>query len=346
MTETLFMFDKRNYQECQNAFRGSRNQEYYLGDYSIEASSVIDVRADRKTVGSCSIIRLRSKCRLFFRRNWSHIREDGTDVAVLWFVKRGRLAVSHQAGECVAKAGDFVITRSTTPFAIECQTDADGLHEVLHVIVPANVLRAIIPQDVRTGFCAPSEVRELAIAERILTDIFEDADELSAHVMQLLVDSALLVLADAIKDRNCSGPARVSIANKRLQDVLRYIELHLSDPKLCIGMVAKGCGISPRYLSFLLKLHGTPFSTLIWDKRLESAGRWLSSSTPAEASISEVAYKVGFKSPAHFSRMFKRTFQLSPRAYRASAPAPSVVNLPVAAGYRPLSSPASPASPQ
>src|SRR3546814_13976242 len=81
--------------------------------------------------------------------------------------------------------------------------------------------------------------------------------------------SDLLVLADAIKDRNCSGPARVSIANKRLQDVLRYIELHLSDPKLCIGMVAKGCGISPRYLSFLLKLHGTPFSTLIWDKRLE-----------------------------------------------------------------------------
>src|SRR3546814_6690288 len=140
-------------------------------DLSIEASSVIDVRADRKTVGSCSIIRLRSKCRLFFRRNWSHIREDGTDVAVLWFVKRGRLAVSHQAGECVANAGDFVITRSTTPFAIECQTDADGLHAVLHVIVPANVLRAIIPPDVRTGFCAPSDLRTLAVAERIPTQL-------------------------------------------------------------------------------------------------------------------------------------------------------------------------------
>src|SRR3546814_20116900 len=104
-------------------------------------------------------------------------------------------------------------------------------------------------------------------------------------------------------------------------------------------MVAKGCGISPRYLSFLLKLHGTPFSTLIWDKRLESAGRWLSSSTPAEASISEVAYKVGFKSPAHFSRKFTRTLQLRPRAYRASAPAPSAIHLQVAARYRPLSLP-------
>src|SRR3546814_18972692 len=97
-------------------------------------------------------------------------------------------------------------------------------------------------------------------------------------------------------------------------------------------MVAKGCGISPRYLSFLLKLHGTPFSTLIWDKRLESAGRWLSSSTPAEAPIRAVAYKVGFTSPSHFRRMFNRTFHLAPRAYLPSEPAPRVVNLPASDG--------------
>ena len=108
MTETLFAFDNRNYQECQKAFRGDRNQEYYLGDYSIEAGSVVDVRAERKGVGSCSIIRLRSRTRLFFRRAWCHIREDATDVTVLWFVKRGSLALTHQRGYSIAKAGDFV----------------------------------------------------------------------------------------------------------------------------------------------------------------------------------------------------------------------------------------------
>src|SRR3546814_17510987 len=92
-------------------------------DLSIEASSVIDVSADRKTVGSCSIIRLRSKCRLFFRRNWSHIREDRTDVAVLWFAKRGRQAVSHQAGESGATAGDLLLTGSTKPVAIQTPPD-------------------------------------------------------------------------------------------------------------------------------------------------------------------------------------------------------------------------------
>ena len=154
MTETLFVFDERNYQNCQNAFRGAKNQEYYLGDYSIEAGSVIDVRADKKAVGSCSIIRLRSKTRLSFRRSWYHIREDG-DRRDRALVRQARspLCVS-SSGYSVAKAGDFVITKSMTPFFIECQTDEESMHEVLHVVVPSHVLRRFIPQEVRIGFAA------------------------------------------------------------------------------------------------------------------------------------------------------------------------------------------------
>jgi AraC-like DNA-binding protein len=318
VTETLFVFDKRNYLDCQKAFRGVRNQEYYLGDYSIEAGSVIDVRADKKAIGAISIIRLTSKTRLFFTRSWSHIREDATDVTVLWFVKRGRLCISHQRGHTVANAGDFAISKSMTPFSIECQTDDSSTHEVLHVIVPTHVLRRFVPQDVSTGFCVSAEAREFAIAERMLTDIFEDAGELADHIAQILIDSALLVLSDAIKGRSNGAPSRQSLSDKRLQDVLRYIEIHLSDPKLSIATVAKGCGISPRYLSFLLSLHGTPFSTLVWESRLKIAGQWLATSKPGEASISEIAYRVGFKSSAHFSRMFKRAFNMSPRQYRTA----------------------------
>jgi len=134
MTETLFVFDQRNYRDCQQAYRGEGRQEYYLGDYTIEAGSVIDVRAARKSVGSCSIIRLESRTRLFFSRSWSHIREDATDVTVLWFVRRGRLCIHHQGGHSVAEAGDFAITKSMVPFSMECQTDGDSRHEVLHAM--------------------------------------------------------------------------------------------------------------------------------------------------------------------------------------------------------------------
>jgi AraC-like DNA-binding protein len=110
------------------------------------------------------------------------------------------------------------------------------------------------------------------------------------------------------------------VSDRRLQEVLRYIEVHLSNPNLSTAMVASGCGISPRYLSFLLKHHGTSFSTLVWEQRLKKAKSWLSASNPNDVSISEIAYSVGFKSPAHFSRMFKRVFQMNPREYRAANP--------------------------
>ena len=196
--ETLFAFDKRNYRDCQNAFRGPRNREYYSGDYSIESGSVIDVRAERKAIGSSSIIRLRSRTRLFFRRTWTHIREDATDVAILCFVKRGRIHLSHACGETVARPGDFLLTKSMTPFATECQPGEDGVHEVLHLTVPMHLLRRVGCNDVSTGFCVAADSRKFAIAERILNDLFEDAGELKESVAQLLVDTALTVLAEAI----------------------------------------------------------------------------------------------------------------------------------------------------
>jgi AraC-like DNA-binding protein len=187
---------------------------------------------------------------------------------------------------------------------------------VLHVVVPSHVLRSYLPCDVTTGFLVAAGAREFVVAQHILSD-FEG--ELSGTVAQLLVDSALSVLAHAIRQRDTGGPQRQSVSDRRLKDVLRFIENHLSDPALSIVRVARGCGISPRYLSFLLKRHGTPFSTLVWEERLKLAGRWLSSSKPGEVSVSEIAYKVGFKSSAHFSRMFKRAYGTSPRAWRANA---------------------------
>ncbi len=318
MTETLFSFDKRNYLDCQDAYRGEKKQEYYLGDYSIEAGSVIDVRADRKAVGSCSIIRLRSKTRLSFQRSWTHIREDATDVTVLWFVRRGRLCISHQCGHSVAEAGGFGITKSMTPFSIECETNEDSQHEVLHVIVPTHMFRRFMPDEVKAGFTVPGKRREFAIAERMLTDIFEDSDELAPHIEELLLESALAVMADALKACDNCLTVRQSLPDRRLQELLRYIDIHLSDPGLSASMVAEACDISPRYLSSLLKQNGTPFSELVWDKRMKIASSWLSSSRPSEISIAEIAFRVGFKSPAHFSRMFKRLFGMGPREYRAA----------------------------
>lgn len=320
MAETLFSFDKRNYRDCQSMFRGARDQEYYRGDFWIEdGSTTIDVRSERKAVGAISIIRQRSAANLFFRRSRQHIREDATDLSILWFVKRGELAISNQCGNKVARAGDFIITRSMSPFFMECRTGGDGMHEVLHVTVPTHILRGFVRQDFSTGLFMAMERAELAMAEHLLTEVFADDGGIGDASARLLVDTALGLVGNAIRATEDMQPARQSIADRRLEEVLRFIEVHLSDPQLSTAMVAKGCGISPRYLSFLLRLRDTSFSELVWEQRLAMAKAWLSSSDPRDISISEIAYGVGFKSPAHFSRMFKRVFGANPREYRGES---------------------------
>ncbi len=318
MADLLFAVDKANFRDCQTLFRGPREQEYYRGDFWIEDGASVDVTSECKTVGPISIIRQRSGANLFFRRTRQHIREDATDLSILWFVKHGKLSFSNQCGNKIAQPGVFAITRSMAPFLIECRTDAgkEGVHELLHVTVPTHILRTHIPQDISTGLFMPDHRAEFAIAETILTRVFEDAGALSEDSARTLVEAALTVIGNAVRGDEAMVQARQSIAERRLTEVLRFLEIHLSDPQLSTAMVAKGCGISPRYLSFLLRLKDTSFSELVWEQRLAKARDWLSNSDARDISISEIAYGVGFKSPAHFSRMFKRVFKVNPREFR------------------------------
>lgn len=312
MTETLFEFDKHNYLRCQDGYRGSHNEEYYLGDYSIEPASVIEVRAERRAVGAYSIIRVRSRTRMTFRRSWSHIRQDGIDVAVLWFVKRGTLTIDQHMDRCTAHAGDFAATTSATPLFTECLTDDDSMYETLQVVVPAYVLRRLFPSDWNSAFHLSLHGQVFAIAERMLKDIFDDTGELSDKVAATVVESALLVLSDAIKSRRMRPEPRQRQADTRIKEALKFIDVHLTNSELSIAMVARACGISERYLFSLLREHGTPFRELVWDRRLKAAKQWLSSTKATETMVSEVAYRSGFKSPAHFSRAFKRAFAMNP----------------------------------
>ncbi|GAA0304007.1 hypothetical protein GCM10009087_12360 [Sphingomonas oligophenolica] len=318
MAETLFALDRDNYRECQSLFRGKREQEYYRGDYWVEDASEVDVRAERRAAGPHSIIRIRSATRQFFRRTRQHIREDGTDLCVLWFVKRGRLVFSNQCGNQVAQPGDFLITRSMSPFFIECDPDENGLHEVLNVTVPTHLLRTHIVHDVATSLFVAMR-RELVIAENILSEVLADEGVTAEDLARTLVEAALSAVGHAVRQNGAAVPARQTVAERRLEEVLRFIEIHLSDPTMSTATVSRGCGISPRYLSFLLRTSGTSFSELIWQQRLDRAKEWLANSGPDDISISEIAYGVGFKSPAHFSRMFKRVFAVNPREFRLSA---------------------------
>jgi AraC-like DNA-binding protein len=92
----------------------------------------------------------------------------------------------------------------------------------------------------------------------------------------------------------------------------------LFDPDLSVESIAEEVKLSSRYVYRLFEREPETLSTWIWRKRLEAARRAILSPSQCRRSITDIAYSVGFKDPAHFSRQFKATYGCSPREFRAS----------------------------
>ncbi len=107
---------------------------------------------------------------------------------------------------------------------------------------------------------------------------------------------------------------RMVQAKGKLECAKEYIEEHFSDP-LTLEVVASHVELSPYYLSKLFKeKKGITFIDFLTHVRIEKAKAYM---LDPEISIKEVCFKVGYKDPNYFSRVFKKNVAQSPKQYRA-----------------------------
>ncbi len=317
MPVLAFDMTTANYESRRFEFRGKNGADYYDGDLEPLSPAEVDMRIEKSVSGDYAIYNLRSRTGLAFRRSWTHIRNDKTNVTVIWFVRRGEIAISHPGGRNVLHADECAITRSSKPFYMELTPDEGGEVEAMHVAVPSHRLYSIISDTLEAGRPFPTSKGDLLLAERILTMLFEQDEEIDPDTAEQLVETLLNGVGRTI-GRIAGEPApRETIGDRRVADVTRYISQHFANPDLNAKMVADNCGISLRYLCHILKKQGLSFSQIIWDLRMATAHEWLRAEKMQHHAISEIAYLVGFKSSAHFSRMFKSRYGMGPRDYRA-----------------------------
>lgn len=101
-----------------------------------------------------------------------------------------------------------------------------------------------------------------------------------------------------------------------LQKIHAYIETHLGMPDLSPGLIAREHYISTRHLHALFRELDTTVSTWIREQRLERCRADLLDPILAERTIAAIAARWGFVDAAHFSRIFKSHFGLSPSELR------------------------------
>jgi len=94
----------------------------------------------------------------------------------------------------------------------------------------------------------------------------------------------------------------------------KFIDTHFHKVDLSLQEVSDAIGISPAYLSRLLRQDlGASFIDYLSQKRIQHAIKLLNDPT---VKIYEVAEKVGYKGQHYFSTVFKKVLGLSPLEYR------------------------------
>ena len=102
-----------------------------------------------------------------------------------------------------------------------------------------------------------------------------------------------------------------------LERVLAVVEARLGESSFSAGAMADAVGLSRRQLERrLAEAAGETPAELLRRMRLERARQLLGARS---GTIAEVAYAVGFRSPAHFSKAFRKAFGVSPSAFSENA---------------------------
>ena len=96
--------------------------------------------------------------------------------------------------------------------------------------------------------------------------------------------------------------------------VLAVVEAQLVDPALRTLTLAEACNTSVRTIQNVFAAMGTTPSAYILERRLRRAAERLTASPGA--SITEIAFELGFNDSAYFARCFRQQFGVPPRDWR------------------------------
>lgn len=236
----------------------------------------------------------------------------------LVYSRKGVLKTQMGGNKFDVEPGQFVLLDNTRFYQMEMST----AHECIDLMMPQNWLERHLPDpsallarpiETKNGWGAPLG----ALLEVLLNGGLDNAPLPRSLIAEQI--GSLLGMATGFGAEGAAegGPSNNRHRGHLARDILRRIESDYADPELSPERVAKACGISKRYLQTLLAGSNTSFVQELNANRLDRAADLLIDPRASASSIAEIAYRTGFLDPGYFTRLFRKRFGITPRAWRA-----------------------------
>jgi AraC-like DNA-binding protein len=224
---------------------------------------------------------------------------------------RGSARIVQLEQEVVVHPGGFSLCDNTRPFRYSFQSYFD---EVIIEIPRASLLA----RNARLDRASPLVVSGDSDMGQLICPLLQRLGELpklgessvAAQLGSSLIDLVAVALCDQM-----GSETRVPERVRYLAQARAFIRDHLADD-VPPARIAHAIGISPRYLHALFHEDGCSMGKWIFRCRLDRARVLLLDPARKDFTITEIAYEVGFKDIAHFSRTFKAEFGVMPSSFR------------------------------
>ncbi len=233
---------------------------------------------------------------------------------------RGTSVLIQDGREAMLTPGDFTFYDTDRPYTLAFSNP----HRMLVLVFPRDMLG--LPQPRLAGLTAtrlPGEAGGMAsLVGPFLgkvADLLDEVDTRGLGVGVRLAGNVVDLLGTVLAERLDCAPADPDTAHRALMlQITAFIEEHLGEADLAPAQIAAAHHISLRQLHKLFHASGTTVAGWIRQRRLEHCGHDLRDPRCATRSVAAVGARWGYPDPAHFSRLFKATYGVGPRDYRAS----------------------------
>ncbi len=292
------------------AWRAALNESYLSWELGNSSSPQFSAEIDMRNIGGVRLLHcISDPCQ--GRRTKHEINQDSEAYYGLLFVYDGYESVKCKDNDISVDNCHSILWDSTRPIEFGF---ADKLKKVT-LLVPQDLLKSRFPsidRFVNEKINMSSGIG--AITASYMISLAKEATFIERGWGDSMVDVSLELISTCLEAKL---PRPVTKARSSLlSNVKNYIENNLDNPDLGPSIIALEFFISNRYLHLLFEDEGTTVSNYILHKRLEKCRRELTHNGQYKKSVTEVAYQWGFNDSAHFCRVFKKLFGLSPREYQ------------------------------
>jgi len=247
-------------------------------------------------------------------RRERHIAKLDKDCYYVEFVHQGKVNILQAGQTLLSHPGVGAIFSASEAYDLECV----GRVRSLYLEIPRKEFSSRFNESGIPVAATIATGRGLGrIAAEFCAMLASEGSSLEETVRTRLGDELMDVLALALDMGDKDDFSEDATAQKaRLRSVKAWIEEHLADPDLSLEKIAKSNGVSLRHLHYLFRLTDLSVSEWILDRRLLRCHDALIRPELRSLSVTEVAYRFGFRSSSHFSTVFRRKFGHSPSELR------------------------------